>query len=644
MSLCRTCCLPPEASWKYAPYGRVTGSVQATSAMTTSPSRNAAAPARIKSTPWNASATPRAFSAATVSDTWLSATASPGEAAAFAVAAPSEGRRAAGLGAKESNTTGSARRRTSRDDAALEPAGAPAAANAGVPRLPAASAKEISNASVPCRITSAVSVAYATPNASSVGGYAAASSRASNSARHASRTAFTSGGAGSARDIKTVASRPPIVAMTSDNGSVARNATATTSPTEACFAAVTTTSSESTHVAGARGSSGERYATFTTSTSTSSGGVASKITSALSAPRGVSAAMNPRVGSVNAAGGAAVTLSCPSAKPCAARSTNVASQKRPAPTTSPGRTGTPFTAIVGLSMGRPLSTRTASASPTRATLLGVEKITEPSAAATEDSAGLEEVTRSVVTAPYSFITCTPYVPSATPRPVTAIRYSVSAAASKSMSPHRRDANAPQALWRQPAYGGKPNAVCASFSAVTVIPSTVTALSVSVTPAAALSVTVTAVPAASRPVSNPASPAAPPAGDGNDQSPRETATPSTVVVAAYLSAPVASVLYARRTSYRASTSSRQGVNSNEIVSSSATVTADAAMDSWSLVYIASSLGNVESHARMRSFCAYETSCLNAKSAKPPPPAAASAAPRHRSSRLGNGHAALPTVEP
>ena len=177
-----------------------------------------------------------------------------------------------------------------------------------------------------------------------------------------------------------------------------------------------------------------------------------------------------------------------------------------------------------------------------------------------------------------------------------------------------------------------------------IPSTVTALSVSVTPAAALSVTVTAVPAASRPVSNPASPAAPPAGDGNDQSPRETATPSTVVVAAYLSAPVASVLYARRTSYRASTSSRQGVKSNEIVSSSATVTADAAMDSWSLVYIASSLGNVESHARMRSFCAYETSCLNAKSAKPPPPAAASAAPRHRSSRLGNGHAALPTVEP
>ena len=143
--------------------------------MTTSPSRNAAAPALNNSTPWNESATPRALSDATVSDTWLSATASPGDAAAFAVAAPSEGRRAAGLGANESKTTGSALRRSSRDDAALAPAGAPVAANAGSPRLPAASANAISNASVPCRIVSAVSVAYATPNASSVGGYASAS-------------------------------------------------------------------------------------------------------------------------------------------------------------------------------------------------------------------------------------------------------------------------------------------------------------------------------------------------------------------------------------------------------------------------------------------------------------------------------------
>ena len=344
---------------------------------------------------------------------------------------------------------------------------------------------------------------------------------------------------------------------------------------------MTTTSSDSTHVAGARASGGERYATFTTTTSTSSGGVSSKITSALSAPRAKSAATNPRDGSVNAlaAAGAAVTLSCPSAKPCAARSTNVASQKRPAPTTSPGRTGTPFTAIAGLSMGRPLSTRTASASPTRASLFGVARITEPSALTTADGAGLEEVTRSVVMVPYSFITCMPNVPSATPRPVTASRYSVFAAASKNMSPHRRDANVPHALWRQPAYGGNPNAVCASFSAVTVTPSTVTASAVSATPVAALSMTVTAVPAASRPVSNPASPAAPPAGVGNDQSPRETAAaPATVVVASYVSAPFAEdVSYARRTSYRASTSSRQGVKSNEMVSSAATVTAATGMD-------------------------------------------------------------------
>ena len=255
------------------------------------------------------------------------------------------------------------------------------------------------------------------------------------------------------RDIKTVASSPPISATTFDKGSLARNTTATTSPTAARFAAVTVTSSESVHVAGARASSGERYATFTTSTSTSVGGVLSKITSALSAPRGVSASMNPRDGSVNAAGADAVTLSCPSVKLCAARRTNVASQNRPAPTTRPGRTETPFTAIVGLSMGRPLSTRTASASPTRASFLGVARIADPSAVATRESASLEEVTRSVVMVPYSFITCTSNVPSATPRPVTARRYSVSAAASKSMSPHRRDAKAPHALWRQPAYGG-----------------------------------------------------------------------------------------------------------------------------------------------------------------------------------------------
>ena len=136
---------------------------------------------------------------------------------------------------------------------------------------------------------------------------------------------------------------------------------------------------------------------------------------------------------------------------------------------------------------------------------------------------------------------------------------------------------------------------------------------SVTPAAALSFTVTAVPAASRPVSNPASPIEPPSGDGNDQSPRETAAPpETVVVAAYVSALVAVVTYETRTSYRASTSVRHGVKSNSMLSAPSpfTVTADAATEMWSLTYSATSTGNALSHARTRSFCAYDTSCEKA----------------------------------
>ena len=264
-------------------------------------------------------------------------------------------------------------------------------------------------------------------------------------------------------------------------------------PTFAAFAAVTLTSSESLQSSGALTLRASRYAAFTADVASIRGGVPSNITSALSLPRGSADPSNPRLGSVNVAGGSAVTFSSPSAKPCVLRTTKLASHALPDPTTNPGRTRTPPTRISGLSMARPASTRIVSASPIFASLYAVGRSTDPSVERTSESAGLLLVVLSVVICPYVFMSCTSYAPDAAsdPRPETTKKYSEFRSAVKVISPHALAENAPHATCLYPPKGGYPSRALAAFSARTVAPKSVTALA----PAGAANKTFTTSPAA-----------------------------------------------------------------------------------------------------------------------------------------------------
>ena len=251
---------------------------------------------------------------------------------------------------EESNSTKSLRRRSSSELWGPAPPGRAEAVVCGGPDVPRGVRERDFKLDVALLHDVRGELTYATPKVSSVTGVAASTARwwARQALGRASpRSARGRRGASTSRPSRGARRRPRPGAVR-----VERHHRA---PTFAAFAAVTLTSSESLQSSGALTFRASRYAAFTADVASIRGGVPSNITSALSLPRGSADPSNPRLGSVNVAGGSAVTFSSPSAKPCVLRTTKLASHALPDPTTNPGRTRTPPTRISGLSMARPAS-------------------------------------------------------------------------------------------------------------------------------------------------------------------------------------------------------------------------------------------------------------------------------------------------